>query len=97
MSYVLLITVALATFRLSRMVAEEDGPVDAFKRIRDRTSPWGNWISRGVRCQLCVGVWVSLFLSLYLVSVGLIDIRFAPIFWFASAGLAVKLRDFWSK
>lgn len=97
MNYIVLILAALATFRVSRMVAEEDGPFDVFKKVRDKLQHSGNWVSRGVRCQLCVGFWVSLLLSLYLVVVGLMELSYLPVAWLGIAGLAVKLKDFWSK
>lgn len=57
-----LLALALAAYRLSRMLAMEDGPFDVFVRIRARFDPLQTtWLGRGVNCPLCVGFWASLF------------------------------------
>lgn len=62
-------TLALATFRLAMMIAEEEGPFSIFVKLRARVgafdyneygqpkSVWG----RGISCPLCVGMYAALF------------------------------------
>ena len=49
----------LATYRIARMIAREDGPFDVFMRIRDQF-PQEYWIGRGLNCVLCLSFWISL-------------------------------------
>jgi len=52
------ILAALATYRVSRMIAMEDGPADVFSRIRERVGQ-KTWIGRGLHCVLCLSFWLS--------------------------------------
>lgn len=54
-----LIIAALAVYRVSRMVTDEEGPFALFSRIRDRFPPT-NWVGRGLECVLCVSFWAAL-------------------------------------
>lgn len=47
----------LATYRLSRMIAMEDGPADVFSTLRERIGQ-RTWIGRGMHCTLCVSAWL---------------------------------------
>lgn len=62
---------ALAVYRVSFMIAREDGPFDVFERLRllaitryppettgNRTRP--HWIVRGISCPLCISWWLAL-------------------------------------
>src|SRR5262245_51266505 len=56
-----LILAALATYRLARMVTQEEGPLDIFVKLRGAIDPdQKTWLGRGINCALCVGFWVSL-------------------------------------
>ena len=67
-----LIVLCLATWRLSRMVTEEDGPAGLFTKVRESTGaedngvmmPWDELSSLGrlTQCPYCISVWLSLFL-----------------------------------
>ena len=55
---------ALAVYRLSRMIADEEGPFSVFTTLRGRFAP-DTWIGRGLECIMCVSVWVSLPIALW--------------------------------
>lgn len=72
-----LILAILATYRLARLIPEEEGPLWIFPRLHDYTDrrrkeeqeqgiEYGPWASldEGLRCPYCVGVWAALFLSI---------------------------------
>ena len=56
---------ALATFRLSRLVADETGPWRIFEKLRDAT-PEGSNLREGINCIMCVSVWISLLIAWWL-------------------------------
>ena len=67
------VLLALATWRLSALLAYEDGPGRVFARIRRRMGvvydphgvPYGtNWLARGVVCPWCNSVWFGAFWAL---------------------------------
>jgi hypothetical protein len=92
-----LVTLVLATWRLSSLLAQEAGPFDAFARLRlavgvwydDDGEPHGRSVlAQGITCVWCNSVWVGVVLALAW--------RFAPVaaFWVAlplalSAGAVV--------
>ena len=49
----------LATWRISYMIAREDGPFDIFSIIRDKVGQ-EKWYGRGLHCVLCISFWLSL-------------------------------------
>lgn len=49
----------LGVYRLSHMIAMEDGPFDVFANLRDRAGQ-ATWIGRGLHCPLCISFWLSL-------------------------------------
>lgn len=61
MSALTLILAALGVYRVSRMVAREDGPADVFLRTRSAlyVRRRGSSIERGVSCPLCSSFWLS--------------------------------------
>lgn len=48
----------LATYRISRMIALEDGPADVLSLLRERVGQ-SSWIGRGLHCVLCISFWLS--------------------------------------
>lgn len=58
-----IILAVLATYRLARMFALEDGPADVFANLRNRFDS-DSWFARGLRCPLCVGFWIALGVAL---------------------------------
>ena len=64
----------LATWRLSNLIANEDGPFDVFARLRLRagvyydvdSNPIGkNVFARGLLCIWCVSVWIAFVVSFF--------------------------------
>lgn len=50
----------LATYRVARMLAMEDGPFDLFANFRNRFDPKQETsLGRGINCPLCIGFWMS--------------------------------------
>ncbi len=57
-----IVIVALAVYRLSLMIASEDGPFDLCLFFREGVilkEGTYHWFTRGVHCPLCVGFWLS--------------------------------------
>lgn len=48
------LTVALATWRVSSLFTQEDGPYNIFGRLRERTTLGG-----ALECLWCASVWVA--------------------------------------
>lgn len=76
---------ALAAWRLTHLLAEEDGPADAVLRVRERlgTSRLGGLMD----CFACVSVWVAAPLSLAVAD----RARDVPVVWLALSGSACLL------
>lgn len=55
----------LATYRLSRMIALEDGPADVFSSTREWVGQL-TWTGRGLHCVLCLSFWLSWLVALLL-------------------------------
>lgn len=49
----------LAVYRISYLIAREDGPFDMFVAMRHKIGQH-NWIGRGLHCILCIDFWLSL-------------------------------------
>lgn len=50
----------LATYRVARMVADEDGPARVLARLREAASDRGpTWLADGLSCPLCASVWIA--------------------------------------
>ena len=89
---------ALAVYRLSRMISDEEGPglpwgteedrkLGMFLRLRKRY-PGVNWLGRGLECIMCLSVWVALPMAVY------IDGAWTtPITWLALSAVTVLLRE----
>ena|ERR1051325_7779340 len=92
-----LIIAVFATFRVAKMIAEEDGPAFIFKRLRDRFTNDKSSLAIGIRCPLCVGFWVAALISFYLVWLGVITLTLWPVVWLAVAGAQVKLDQWWKR
>ncbi len=82
---------ALATFRISRMIADEEGPWAIFLSLR-KAFPGVNWIGRGLECIMCLSVWVALPIAVY------IDGTWTtPLTWLALSAVTVLLREWKNK
>jgi hypothetical protein len=49
----------LGVYRLSHMIAMEEGPFDAFAELREKAGQ-RTWIGRGLHCPLCLSFWIAL-------------------------------------
>lgn len=65
MAVMTFVLASLATYRLSRMLTNEEGPFSAFTWLRG-LAPKNTWIGRGLECIMCMSVWVALPLALYI-------------------------------
>ena len=82
---------ALAVYRLSRMITDEEGPFAIFNRLRGWFPPT-NWVGRGLECIMCVSVWVALIAALY------IDQTWTmPVTWLALSAVTVLIRKWEQK
>lgn len=55
------VVAALAAYRLSYLVAREEGPFGVFAAIRGHIDPQQKtWIGRGINCTVCVSFWLAL-------------------------------------
>lgn len=89
--------VALATYRVARMIAEEDGPAFAFKRLRGRFTNDKRSLDVGLRCAYCIGFWAAGLITLYLVTLDAITFSWWPIWWLGAAGAAAKIHEWWKR
>jgi hypothetical protein len=76
---------ALATWRLTHLLAEEDGPADLVVRLRARAG--SGQLGSLMDCFYCLSIWVAAPLSAPLVR----DRRARPIAWLALSGAACLL------
>lgn len=58
--------VALAVYRVARMLALEDGPVEIFAKWRYWLGQ-KSWVGRGFHCPLCISFWLG-FMSAWLLN-----------------------------
>ena len=71
MSLITFFILALATWRLASLLADEQGPYSIFSRFRYWAGERrgvdgriaGNQFAKGLMCVWCVSVWVSIILS----------------------------------
>ena len=77
----------LATWRVSHLLASEDGPWDVVARLRQRLGT--SALGRMIDCFACVSIWVALPFSLFVVR-ELLDVL---ICWLALSGAAMLLEQ----
>jgi len=76
---------ALATWRVTHLIAEEDGPADAVVRIRVRLG--SSQLGRLMDCFACTSVWVAAPVALGVAR----RPREVPLTWLALSGAACLL------
>lgn len=81
-----LLLAVLATYRVARMLATEEGPALLCIKFRNLYQA-EDWIGRGIRCPLCLGFWVALPLAWW-VAPSLADV---PLWWLGVAGAQATL------
>lgn len=82
---------ALAVYRLSRMISDEEGPFAVFTWLRGLAKP-DTWIGRGLECIMCVSVWVALPVMVMITVLGYADIWIWPLTWLALSAITVIIR-----
>ena len=75
----------LAVWRITHLLAREDGPWDTFRTLRGRTA--GGLLGRLLACFYCLSVWVALPFALF---VGTTPIE-QFVAWWAISGGAILL------
>ena len=76
---------ALATWRVSHLIAEEDGPADVVLRLRARLG--NGQLGRLMDCFACTSVWVAAPVAVAVTR----RPRDAPLTWLALSGAACLL------
>jgi hypothetical protein len=76
---------ALAVYRVSFLVAREDGPWDVFRRFRSTAK--GTAVGRLVTCVNCLSVWIALPLAWFVGSSWVERV----VAWWALSGAAVLM------
>jgi len=94
MTFVLL---ALAVYRLSHMVTSEEGPFEAFAKVRDALggNQQATWVGRGIVCILCVSFWVGLLGAVALWFWQVVAVQFV-VYALALSGATLALKK-WTK
>ena len=86
----LLLLLAVGIFRVSRMLAQEEGPFGVFHAMRERAGQAG-WFGRGLHCALCWSWWLAGVAAVLLVLTGVIDWRDLWYVWPGLSGCAVVI------
>ena len=81
----------LAVYRVSHMIANEDGPFDVFVFIREKAGQ-RNWIGRGLNCVLCISVWLSIIPAIAMTR----SAEFV-LYWFAIAGGVLVIHKYFNR
>lgn len=81
------IVAVLATWRVTHLLAEEDGPADIVVRLRRRAG--SGWAGELMDCFYCLSVWVAAPFSVGLVRGRRVD----PACWLAVSGAACLLEQ----
>lgn len=94
--WLVILTVLLAVFsnyRVSRMIALEDGPFNLFQMFRDKVfEKYGNgWIHEGVNCPLCIGFWTGTVFAVATVLYTNLSFILFPLLWLGIAGMSTFL------
>lgn len=56
---------AFAIYRLSRMIALEEGPFRWFAMLQSLTEKQDTWVKRGLNCPACLSFWFSFLVAFY--------------------------------
>lgn len=87
---------SLAVYRLSRMIADEEGPWAIFTKLRGLAAP-DTWVGRGLECIMCVSVWVALPATVMITVLGYADEWLWPLTWLALSSVTVLIRKWEQK
>ena len=95
-SFLWWIVVVLAVYRVSHLIAMEEGPGSIFLLLREKVNQ-GNWVGRGLHCVLCISFWLSLFVPVFIMDNPPSHIRESVILWLGTAGAVLTLHRLTSK
>ena len=76
---------ALATWRVTHLLVEEDGPADVVVRLRRRAGD--GWIGQAMDCFYCLSIWTAAPVAAAVAR----RPREAPLIWLALSGAACLL------
>lgn len=84
---------SFAVYRVSRMLAQEDGPFEIFKRTRDWSFKKYNnhWVVTGIHCVLCISFWISIIPAICFGYYFYLNVPEIFLLWFGIAGIVVFL------
>ncbi len=86
MNALMLVIVTLAVYRVSVLIAQDEGPFSVLEIARSHIDPnQSTWLGRGVRCVGCVSFWVAL------VAILILDVPDGVWAWLAVAGGALLI------
>ena len=80
-----LVLAVLAVWRITHLLAREDGPWEAFREIRARTA--GTMVGRLLACFYCLSVWVAVPFALFVGATAVEEF----VAWWAISGGAILL------
>ena len=86
----------LAVYRLSHMIAMEEGPGAVFHLLREKFGQ-GNWFGRGLNCVLCISFWLSLSVPSFIMASNPVNPREFVILWVGTSGAVLTLHRLTSK
>ena len=91
--WISLVVATFVVYRISRMIAVEEGPFEVFTTVRTffYHNKYPEWIQRGIVCPLCVGWWISLPLAIYIGVVMNFSVVGTLLCWQAIAGASTFL------
>jgi hypothetical protein len=89
-TWMLLLLLVAGIYRTARMLAQEDGPFDAFARMRAAAGQ-ANWFGRGLHCFMCLSWWIAGLTAVVLVLAGRAAWADVWYLWPGLAGLAVVM------
>lgn len=92
MTFLLFLISAFAVSRVSDIIAEEEGPLSVFRRLR-RKVPARTNAGRGIRCPYCVGVWIAGMATAWVWWIGLVPGPMTPLWLFGISGAAAAIKS----
>lgn len=99
MNWFILLLAGLAVFRLSELIAVDNGPGDIFLSLRHYIASNAKLgpFSGLVECFYCASIWMSLLVTIGLWLVGAIPGNLSFLWWMGIAGLAGIIYRVWRK
>lgn len=95
MTWLWFVIAALATYYTALSIAEQNGPWGIFDKLRQR---WNSgYLGEGIRCVVCVSVYMGAFWALFLALFGFYDVWLWPLIAFGLAGASVLINKWWKR